>query len=63
MNIQPNDTEQKTFDAWYSEHIKTCYKDHNQINLKIVCSGIGNMFVVQCPICNVEKDITDYTCW
>lgn len=63
MNIQPNEIEQKNFDRWYSEHIKTCYDDCNKIELKISSSGIGNRFVAKCPICGIEKDITDYSSW
>lgn len=67
FNLKINDVEQKTFNEWYDNHLKTCSKKHksdsNIIHLRISSSGVGNQFIAICPLCGKEKDITDYDSW
>lgn len=66
FNIQINDVEQASFDAWYSEHKKVCSKgpqSHDMTMLSVDATGVGNKVVAICPACTEQKDITDYASW
>ena len=61
--LQVNDEEHAKFNAWYSEHKKTCYGSYDDVQVRFSSTGIGTRIQVVCPHCVETVDITDYTSW
>lgn len=67
-----NDEEEKEALAFMEEHKKVCPHSFANGNLpatgehyyyKFIPGGLGASVLIGCVYCNVEKDITDVSCW
>ena len=56
------DLESKAWKHFREYHYNKCGNDGHYI-FDIYGTGIGNVIILKCPICDKEEDITDYDSW
>jgi hypothetical protein len=59
-----DDVELKAYKEFSSKHYESCYKRRRgTTHVEFYGTGLGDVIIVKCPICNETEDITNVDNW